>query len=193
MSKYLKTLAVVASLAAASAAHAVVAPSFTVYTDQASWEAAVAGLKIGLEDFSDSTVPDFTINSASATISGGVLNDFDYKWNTSSYAFAKDILAIGGNWNLSPQDPGSGLNLYVNGSLAGTIASSYNGGFFGFVSNTPFATLTIKMGSENTIGEHYTVDNIRFAAPVPEPETYAMLVAGLGLLGAVARRRKQHD
>lgn len=27
-------------------------------------------------------------------------------------------------------------------------------------------------------------------APVPEPETYAMLLAGLGLMGAVARRRK---
>jgi hypothetical protein len=28
-------------------------------------------------------------------------------------------------------------------------------------------------------------------APIPEPETYAMLLAGLGLLGFVARRRKQ--
>lgn len=26
--------------------------------------------------------------------------------------------------------------------------------------------------------------------PVPEPETYAMLLAGLGLMGAIARRRK---
>ena len=26
--------------------------------------------------------------------------------------------------------------------------------------------------------------------PVPEPETYAMLLAGLGLLGTIARRRK---
>ena len=28
-------------------------------------------------------------------------------------------------------------------------------------------------------------------APIPEPETYAMMLAGLGLLGFVARRRKQ--
>lgn len=30
-----------------------------------------------------------------------------------------------------------------------------------------------------------------YAAPVPEPETYAMLIAGLGLVGFMARRRKQ--
>jgi len=33
--------------------------------------------------------------------------------------------------------------------------------------------------------------NATFAPHVPEPETYAMLLAGLGLMGFVARRRKQ--
>ncbi len=30
-----------------------------------------------------------------------------------------------------------------------------------------------------------------FAAPVPEPETYAMLLAGLGMMGLIARRRSR--
>ena len=35
------------------------------------------------------------------------------------------------------------------------------------------------------------VVGVKFASAVPEPETYAMLLAGLGLLGFTARRRKQ--
>ena len=38
------------------------------------------------------------------------------------------------------------------------------------------------------VGISYEYD---FATAVPEPETYAMLLAGLGLMGVVARRRKQ--
>jgi hypothetical protein len=37
---------------------------------------------------------------------------------------------------------------------------------------------------ERTVATHWTL------SPVPEPETYAMLLAGLGVMGAVARRRK---
>lgn len=40
----------------------------------------------------------------------------------------------------------------------------------------------------NAAGKYYA--NIALA-PVPEPETYAMMLAGLGMLGFAARRRKQ--
>jgi len=44
--------------------------------------------------------------------------------------------------------------------------------------------------------DNYSVDarwvvNISGVTAVPEPETWAMLLAGLGMVGAVARRRKQ--
>lgn len=45
-------------------------------------------------------------------------------------------------------------------------------------------------------GNDFAIDDISLSIKstvpaVPEPETYAMLVAGLGLLGWVGRRRKQ--
>jgi hypothetical protein len=41
-------------------------------------------------------------------------------------------------------------------------------------------------------GQNATTQNLAVFAPIPEPETYMMLLAGLGLMAFVARRR-QHD
>jgi len=43
--------------------------------------------------------------------------------------------------------------------------------------------------------ESLVMDDIQVTnyAPVPEPETYAMMLAGLGLIGVIARRRKQQQ
>lgn len=38
-------------------------------------------------------------------------------------------------------------------------------------------------------GNYLVADDFTFTTPVPEPETYAMMLTGLGLLGLVARKR----
>ena len=57
-------------------------------------------------------------------------------------------------------------SLLFNGPMVLTVMGTSNGGSYG-------GTFNLNL------------------APVPEPETYGMLLAGLGILGFLARRRKQ--
>lgn len=53
---------------------------------------------------------------------------------------------------------------------------------------SPAATYTLAVNGTSVGDSRYTT--IVQLAPVPEPETYAMLLAGLGVMGFVAKRRK---
>ena len=48
---------------------------------------------------------------------------------------------------------------------------------------------TVKGVADGNSGGKYQIGV--FTTPVPEPETYAMLLAGLGLMGTIARRRSK--
>ena len=97
---------------------------------------------------------------------------------------------------------------YLNGDVDGSGLDP-----FGYLLNSTFTKLTVDddfgaqsatssfgvsagdvfgfriYATDSSFGPSYA--SIRgFSAPVPEPETYAMLLAGLGLMGAVVRRRK---
>lgn len=64
--------------------------------------------------------------------------------------------------------------------------------FIGFTSTEAFNGITFE--SNGCCSARFALDNVMYThalAPVPEPETYAMLLAGLGVMGAVVRRRKQ--
>jgi hypothetical protein len=64
-----------------------------------------------------------------------------------------------------------------------------------FTFNSP-TTLILKFSAKGASDSYGgSLDNVsltRMAAPVPEPETYAMMLAGLGLMATIARRRRQY-
>ena len=83
----------------------------------------------------------------------------------------------------------------LNGTVIGTSSgfTSYssfaaNSGFNAGANTLEFVLTNYAQGSGNPAGLRVEFLQSNVAA-VPEPETYAMLLAGLGLIGSIARRR----
>jgi hypothetical protein len=79
----------------------------------------------------------------------------------------------------------SSVSLYLNGLSVGTSNSNaFTFANLGAGTYSLKATGSVAGGGSNFIAAQYQV------TAVPEPETFAMLLAGLGVMGAIARRRK---
>lgn len=102
----------------------------------------------------------------------------------SSDSFGLQIGATNSAQTLSAYDSSNNLL----GSLAipnqvGTLAYPYTN--FYSLSYSGMSKVTLSADA----GDWIVVDNVT-TAPVPEPETYAMMVLGLGIVSAATRRRK---
>ncbi|MDO9311630.1 MAG: PEP-CTERM sorting domain-containing protein, partial [Nitrosomonas sp.] len=85
------------------------------------------------------------------------------------------------------------VDIFVNGAFAATNNIVVSGLF-----NTPdlvdlsaYNDVTSIRIHDITDGGGLGWDNFTFATAVPEPETYAMLLLGLGLLGFMAQHKKE--
>jgi hypothetical protein len=83
----------------------------------------------------------------------------------------------------------NGTQIGSAGGFANWSSFAANSGFNAGVNTLEFLVTNTRLASGNPTGLRVEYLSSSVAA-VPEPETYAMLMAGLGLLGAVARRRK---
>jgi hypothetical protein len=126
--------------------------------------------------------------TATATVT--VLN---YEWGASlppsvGFSYQSELLGglapfyaynVTGSFASEASAPAAiSLQFEIFGAAAGhyTFQSDAGGGWSLMVGSTPVA---LDMGNSHT-----------WTAAVPEPETYAMLLAGLGLIGYVIRRRQ---
>jgi len=110
---------------------------------------------------------------------------------------ASGSLIGGGVGSTLQVDPNTGANVFVPNAAATVSFAAAAGGFF--QSPTPFYTVALTSFT-NTISEiaagpgGFAITqgggSINFASPIPEPDTYALMLGGLGVLGFLARRRR---
>ncbi len=191
---------VLSSLIIAAPAQAI---SVKVFTDKAAWTKAL-NYSIPSEDFTDSTfISGLSIKADSPlyAITGGKMIDRLTAEHSTTISYTQKLLGIGGDFDLSLNEPGMGIKLLLKGAtfsdykITTEISKNATGGFFGIVSDTAFSSLQLMAGSQGTYGvngEQYSLDNLTLAtatAPIPEPETYALM--GIGLIGLFAARRRK--
>ncbi|MEJ2794559.1 PEP-CTERM sorting domain-containing protein [Iodobacter sp. LRB] len=184
--------------------------SVKVFTDKAEWTKALKNIIAG-EDFADGTfIKGLSIKANSTdpadfshnyTVTGGKLVDRLTEKHSTSINYTSKLLGIGGDFDLSLNEPGMGIKLVLSGDTFSNylvpkeISKYATGGFFGLVSDTAFTSLKLMAGTQGTAlvnGEQYSLDNLSLAtatAPIPEPETYALM--GMGIIGLFAARRRK--
>jgi len=108
-------------------------------------------------------------------------------------------LAFGANWDLGPNDPGTGLALFVTFAdlttqLVGTeISNLFEGQFFGIVSDMAILSIELLEGTQGgplANFETFDMSNARVAA-VPIPAALPLFLSAIAALGFLGRRRKQ--
>jgi hypothetical protein len=189
----------------------------TVHTSQASYLAAVG--TTGVDTFDDlrlwnypTPAPrqagDFGYTVTAGPMSPeywGASDDGVDWWMSTGYShnpltydgFAPGIVGAGGfffgSWYDGTSLPVDAIQLTATDStgatLTWTLESPDPDSFVGFVSDGSLTSLTV--WKDNIPDSFVTVNDLHLSvAAVPEPTSYAMLLGGLGLLGAAARRRR---
>ncbi|MES2207397.1 MAG: PEP-CTERM sorting domain-containing protein [Pseudomonadota bacterium] len=172
----------------------------TLFTNKAAWEAAANGVIQAEPEFGGCVG---TVGVQTCTYyPTGIFTDTKVvgqaysfiQFNTPSGSHG-DFSAIGFNVDTSGNDIGGKLAFTLGyGEPTYFLPASFSGGFLGMVEDHLVDGNSIKILPQSSTPVTFTLSNFQTAAlvtPAPEPETYAMMLTGLGLVGLSARRKKK--
>lgn len=163
--------------------------SWAIYSNLTGWSGGAYGIEL-------------RNNVAGAAFDGSNYIELDTTHNSAS---TQNIsTSLGAQYILSfayaPREgvlaSSNGIEVFWNGLSQGVFTGigGSSGNVWGLNSMTvtgssPFSSVEFRaVGTDDSYGG--SLDAVSLTAAIPEPETYAMLLAGLGLLGWQARRRK---
>lgn len=125
-----------------------------------------------------------TSNVNTLTFSTAVVNPVFAIWSLGQPGLTASFNFIGA----TPIYVAGGPNAEFGGSAISVIGNDV----FGSEGNgtVMFVGTFSSLSWTNPLFENYYGFNVGMTAAVPEPETYALMLAGLGMIGALARRRR---
>lgn len=193
----------------------------TVYTDPTSFNAALGDSTIAVEGYETGALNQLitsgsSYNGVTYTFSGGRtgqisntynrigtrslealgttgVNDFFLPGQSINVTFMKPLSAIGGWFNVGPSATDALFLMNAAGaSVVGggpTDSADFSTLYFlGIISDTPFNQASF--GTTAGAGSGFNFDNLT-SAGVPEPATWATMIAGFALVGLMMRRRRR--
>jgi PEP-CTERM motif len=215
MFKRFSAVAVAAFLAVGmTSGHAANVAEFSFTSQSLSPSLSAANVSVGAVNFTGSmaTIGNFVgdanvlgfVGTFSATdyFQFSVTPDAGYQLDLSSLSFRAAATLFGTGAQVRSSVDGFTANLASIPFLAGysgtTNLTTYSADLSGAAFQDLTASTTFRIYSTDAADDAAVYDSLALAgsvapitAPVPEPETYAMLLAGLGVLGWVGRRKQR--